>query len=203
MRRAVFLILFTLLIAQPALAADPVGSITRIQDRVSVNGQRASLKTPIHSGDVIATDVMGRVEVTFKDATILTVGGDSWFTIDSYSYSSDAPTGEALLTLAKGAFRMVTSTIIDEHPENLKITTPLASIGIRGTDFWGGFLSADALDVVMLDGKGVEVTTKAGPLLIDKPGYGLTVSDSSRLPHSLKQWGAEKLGRATATVTFQ
>ena len=188
----------------PAHAAEPsVGAVTRIQNTARINGAPVSRKDQIFAGDTVTTDDTGRLEVTFRDGTILTVGGSAEFTIDEYSYTPDSSGKAALFRLSRGAFRTVTSTLVNSAPENFRVATPLATIGIRGTDFWGGFLSNDTLDVIMLKGKGVVVTTSGGTVIIEKPGFGVTVPDPSLPPQNLKQWGQAKVSRAIATIDFQ
>lgn len=197
-------IAITIMAATSAFAAEAVvGKIVRLKEAAYVNGKPAQRLGAIRKGDVITTNQDGRVEITFIDDTILTVGGASEFIIDEFSFGGPDSTQKALLKLTKGAFRAVTSAVIDKAPENFVVKTPLATIGIRGTDFWGGFLEADTLDVVMLDGKGVAVTTKGGTVVIDKPGYGLTVPTTDIPPQNLKKWGPAKLGRAVKTVSFE
>lgn len=192
-----------LLTAPGYAASKSIGTITRIQAGAEINGTPVNNNAPVHAGDIITTNETGRVSVTFKDDSLLTVGGSSEFIIDSFAYSDDDSAKEALLRLTKGAFRIITSTVVDTDPENFKVITPLATIGIRGTDFWGGFLTADELDVIMLKGKGVIVTTEGGTATIDTPGFGLTVPDPTKAPLPPKQWGHTKVSRATATVTFE
>ena len=198
------LIITVCLMASHVSAAEPaIGKIVRVKQGAFINGQPAIRMGHIVSGDTITTDADGRVEISFIDTTVLTVGGASEFTIDEYSYSTTNSVQKALLILTQGAFRAVTSQLIDAAPENFQIATPLATIGIRGTDFWGGFLTADTLDVLMLDGKGVVVTTEGGTLVIDKPGYGLTVPTQELPPQNLKKWGPAKVGEAVQTVSFE
>lgn len=198
------LLVLLMLIATPALAVDTaVGIVTRVQEPARVDGRPVRTGDGVFPGNTITTGESGRVEVTFKDQTTLVVGGGSKFHIDRYSYAPDATAKEAAFTLFEGAFRAVTSAVVDTAPENFTVITPLATIGIRGTDFWGGYLSADELDVIMLQGKGVSVTTPGGTVLIDKPGFGVTVVDPDLPPQNLKQWGQAKVKRAVDTITFQ
>lgn len=180
-----------------------IGTVTRVQGEAMIGGNPAAVSNPVFSGNTITTGTEGRLEVTFHDATVLTVGGNSEFLIDTYSYNTDTPTKEAILKLTKGAFRAVTSSLIDVAPENFKVITPLATIGIRGTDFWGGFLSAETLDVTMLKGKGVTVATPGGVLVIEKAGYGVTVKDPTLPPQKYQKWKPAKLNRAIATIDFK
>lgn len=196
-------ILFTIFMTMPVHAKEAVGKTTRIQSEALINGAPAIQGTPVHPGDVIMTGETGRLEVTFNDSTTLTVGGNSEFIIDAYSYGEDTKDGEALFSLSRGAFRAVTSAVVNIAPENFQVTTPLATIGIRGTDFWGGYLSADQLSVIMLKGKGVAITTKGGTVLIDKPGFGISVDTPNLPPQNLKKWGQAKVDKALATINFK
>jgi len=79
--------------------------------------------------------------------------------------------------------------------------TETATIGIRGTTFWGGMLDG-AFQVAMLDGKAVIVETKAGRVVIDRVGDGTRITDADTAPTTPKKWGANMLDRAIATVAF-
>jgi hypothetical protein len=77
----------------------------------------------------------------------------------------------------------------------------VATIGVRGTDFWGGFgLSDQGLDVLMLEGRGVYVQSEVGIVELDKPGLGTTVMPAEA-PAPAKAWGDAKRARALATIT--
>lgn len=200
---ALSLVLITLTAAFVANAEPMIGTITRVQKAAFVNDNPAIRTGTVRPNDTITTDADGRVEITFKDGSVLTVGGGSEMRIDHFSYDPAPTLGKALLTLTRGAFRMVTSAIVDANPEEFAIRTPLATIGIRGTDFWGGFLSAEVLDVIMLKGTGVAVTTRGGTVVIEEPGFGVTVPETGIPPQNLTKWDTQKLGRAVQTVTFK
>lgn len=199
----------------PALAAGPaVGIVTRLQANAMIDGESATVGAHIFSGNTLSTDENGRLEVTFEDKTKLQVGGGSTFIIDEFIYDSekDQTVKKAFFQLAKGSFRMITSELIDASPESFGVKTPLASIGIRGTDFWGGYLSPIEIDIVMLEGKGVIVTSMGGVAEITEPGVGVSVADPTKhpkgyakalLPPEQSKWSAEKIARATATVSFE
>lgn len=74
-------------------------------------------------------------------------------------------------------------------------------IGIRGTDFWGGLsLTPDALEVVMLEGKGVYVRNASGRTELQEAGSGTTVT-AGNAPTAPASWPAEKVQRAVQTIT--
>ncbi|QJB57051.1 FecR family protein [Pseudodesulfovibrio sp. zrk46] len=210
---ALLIVLFTGI--HSANASEPaIGTVTRIKTAAIIDGKDAALGTDVYSGSSISTDADGRLEVTFKDNTMLQVGGGSTFVIDSFIFDpeQDEQVQKAFFNLTKGSFRMVTSELIDANPEIFGVKTPLASIGIRGTDFWGGYLSDIEIDIVMLKGKGVIVTSMGGVVEIDEPGKGVSVPDpinhpmgfaKALQPPTVKRWSQEKLSRATATVSFE
>ena len=190
-----------------------VGTVTRVQATALIDGENAIAGARIFPGSILSTDENGRLEVTFEDKTKLFVGGGSTFIVDDFVYDSaiDQVVKKAFFQLVKGSFRMITSQLIDASPESFGVKTPLASIGIRGTDFWGGYLSPIEIDIVMLEGKGVIITSMGGVTEISEPGVGVSVADPTKhpkgyakalLPPEQTKWSADKIARATATVSF-
>src|SRR5690606_19192386 len=55
--------------------------------------------------------------------------------------------GNALFRLLKGGFRAVTGLIGKENRDNYRVRTPVATIGIRGTDFEARFCQGDCFDI--------------------------------------------------------
>jgi hypothetical protein len=202
------LALLTCLLAPLVAQADPcrVGTVT------SVTGPEVQLKrgtqqfTPgtgqtLCQGDTFITGANSIVSLHLRDGTVITVGKSSQFVIHEYHLYQHKPS-IALFDLVQGALRGVTG-LIARHSHRLEITTNVATIGIRGTTFWGGYgLTPDgAVDVVMLDGHGVYVKTAAGQVELDKPGLGTTVMAGGGAPAAPKSWPTDKLQRAIATVT--
>jgi hypothetical protein len=103
--------------------------------------------------------------------------------------------------LAKGAFRIVTGYMV-KKPHRYEVKTVDATIGVRGTDFWGGFgLTENGFDVLMLSGKGVYVTNNnAETVELDDDGLGTTII-AGTAPSLPKKWGDAKVAKAVATIT--
>ncbi len=191
----------------PALAGQPqAGSVTRIQGQAAVQrgaGPAALAQgDPVFSGDALSTAPGARLELTMADGSLLTLGGGTQLTIEGYLWMPEAGTGAALLNLTRGAFRSVTGALTKVENPMYQVNTALATIGIRGTDFWGGYLSADALDVLLVSGEHKVVVENAqGTTILDRPGQGVTVpTGASPLPP--KTWPEAKVRRAFATVDF-
>lgn len=200
-----FLILLCgLLLVQPALAKDcRVGKLIQFTGQVSLHRQGQSLMVKpgmrLCLKDRIATAAKSIAQLRLRDGTLVTVGKASKFVIHDFQFSEHNP-GVALFELVKGAFRCVTG-LITQGPHRVEVRTSVATIGIRGTDFWGGFgLTENALDVIMLKGKGVYVETGQGRVLLDQPGLGTTVVAGMK-PTPPATWKPAKLEQALATIT--
>jgi len=87
-------------------------------------------------GDEIITYKKSRVQVMLKDDTVVTIGSDSSFVFDEFSYDG-TENSKILMKANRGFFRSVTGKIGKIAPERFKVKTASATIGIRGTDFSG------------------------------------------------------------------
>lgn len=93
-------------------------------------------ETPIYRNSVIVTKAGGHVEVKFTDGTVLSQGANAKMAVDNYVFDSHGSSPSSLLlNMGQGAFRVITGKIATQNPENFNVKTPLATIGIRGTDF--------------------------------------------------------------------
>ena len=196
----IFFCLSSLALARPC----NLGKVTSVSGNAVVerNGQTFSAGTDILicAGDKYITDNTSVVQLSLRDRSIITVGKDSEFTVKTFKIYKQEP-NVALFELAKGAFRAVTG-FATERPHRFEVRTSIATIGVRGTDFWGGFgLTENGLDVVMLSGKGVYVNNLQGEEVeLNAEGLGTTVL-SQAAPTTPKKWKEEKLAKAFATVT--
>jgi len=192
---------------RPALAADAgnVGHVSRIKGLAyAAKGAALHELAPgvaVHRADVLKTGPGARLEVTMLDETVLTLGADSEFVIERYDLGgADAA---VLLRLAKGAFRIATGKLAALREGPFEVGTPLGVIGIRGTDFWGGFLAEGQLSVLLISGKGVYVRTVGGRSEILRPLEGVTLGSASAPPPAPSLWSPDKRARAFKTVSFE
>ncbi|MBT8343992.1 MAG: FecR family protein, partial [Sulfurovum sp.] len=84
--------------------------------------------------DTIKTSSKARVQVILKDDTVVTIGPDSSFVFDAYTFGTKENSHVAM-HIDRGFFRSVTGKIGKLAPERFKVKTASATIGIRGTDF--------------------------------------------------------------------
>ena len=86
---------------------------------------------PVYEGEKIVTESGSNVEIQFSDDTILGQGENSATRLDEYVFSGEDSVLD--FEMIQGALRVVSGEIVKINPENFNLQTPLATIGIRGT----------------------------------------------------------------------
>jgi hypothetical protein len=134
--------------------ADPIGHITAIEGQatatsVGAEARKLALKSDIFLNDRIITAKASKLQMVFKDESVLSQGETSEMTIDKYVYNPDAKNDvNASVKLAKGVFRVMTGKITDVNPDRFKVRTKMATIGIRGCEL--GFRIGSAKEDVYI-----------------------------------------------------
>jgi hypothetical protein len=121
-----------------AIAADSSGMVVASRGEVIAlsNGGSRELKQGdfIYVNDEIMTTNRSFVVLQFEDGAKVTVRPDSTLIIEAYLYNGDAG-DEAELNLISGGLRVITGAMAKNNPENYKVRTPVALMGVRGTEF--------------------------------------------------------------------
>lgn len=124
--------------AVPALAAD-VGEIKVAKGvaHVERGAERLAVKPgmPIRQADKVVTGADGTVGITFTDNSLLSIGPNSALAIDKYVFDSTTHAGQFDSTLSKGSLAVVSGRIVKQSPEAMRVRTPSAIMGVRGTEF--------------------------------------------------------------------
>jgi len=90
--------------------------------------------TPVEMYDEIET-LDGTVKILFVDETKVTISKYSSLIIDEFVYDNNSKKGKVNLKASFGTLRYTSGLIAKNSKENIKITTPTASVSVRGTDF--------------------------------------------------------------------
>ena len=93
---------------------------------------RLVLDRPLHRDEHVKTGNDALLRVVFADSTTLLLGANSEMNLDRFIYSGTKGTGQAVMKMSSGIFRFVSGNI---DKKGVALVTPLATIGIRGTDF--------------------------------------------------------------------
>jgi hypothetical protein len=136
MRARLAVILFC--ISAAAMAVD-AGEVKVVQGRAYVErgGERVALRVgmPVREADRVVTGADGTVGITFADNSLLSIGPNSNFAIERYVFDSTTHAGQFDSRLSKGTLAGVSGKIVKQSPEAMRVHTPSAIMGVRGTDF--------------------------------------------------------------------
>ncbi len=119
-------------------AAITVGQVLIVKGVVSAQASGQPLrvlgkKSAVFQSDKIITAKKGFVVIRLNDKSKITLRPETEFVIDKFNQAEGAEAAE--FNLLKGGLRALTGAIAIRRPESYKLRTPVASIGIRGTDY--------------------------------------------------------------------
>lgn len=194
------------LFARPASAqgvADVAGRIVRLKGAAAAmqDAVPRPLKAddPIFRGDVISTGREARLEMKMLDDAIVTLGEKAVFVVIDYVAGGAAPS--VAMRLIEGAFAASAGTIAKAPGGSMRIETDVATIGIRGTTFWGGKIDGD-FQVALLSAGRIVVENRAGKVEITRVGDGTLIKGQGVAPTAPKVWHTGMLDHAKLTVAF-
>lgn len=121
-----------------AIAQDSSGMVVASRGEVIAmsNGGSRELKQGdfVYVNDEIMTSNRSFAVLQFTDGAKVTVRPDSTMIIEQYLYAGNDD-DEATLNLVSGGLRVITGAMAKTNPENYKVRTPVALMGVRGTEF--------------------------------------------------------------------
>lgn len=121
--------------------AGVVGTVTfSLGDAVVIHadGSTAPLKkgSPVYQTDSVHTGPNGQVHVRMVDQALVSVRPNSQLVIQDYRYDAQDPAKSVIrFSLEQGTMRSITGAGGHAAKDQYRLNTPLAAIGIRGTDF--------------------------------------------------------------------
>lgn len=139
------ILFFTFAFALSAFAS--VGNISLLKGQADI--ARGSSIVPaenlmdIEQKDKVSTKEDSRMQITFEDKTVITLGALTNFEVEEYLI--DSSNSNADFSITSGTFKVITGEIGKLAPKKFIVKTKTAYIGIRGTIFKGD-LSYDDTD---------------------------------------------------------
>ena len=120
----------------PAAATDePIGNVAALTGTATVirnkNSIPLQLRDDIFLNDVVATSADSSLGVTFNDATTFHLSANAKITIDNYIYEDGGKQNNAIFDIGRGTVAFAAAAVAKTG--DMKITTPTATLGIRGT----------------------------------------------------------------------
>lgn len=203
MKLPVLIALLTLLTATHAAATTSAGEVTLLRGVVTATQDGKTLRlyrgAAVIVGDRLRTGKNARLKLRMIDGTEITLGENSEFIVREYEMNESAGVGIGALELTRGFFRAITGKITRLRENSFAVKTPLAVIGVRGTDFWGE-QSAERFRVAMLSGTAIVVSNDYGSVEITAAGFGTEVTAPGQAPRAPFQWTPEQIREAAGTV---
>ena len=126
-------------ISQPAYAA-VAGHVQFVSGNVEVTNpagqsRQAQKGDAINEGDTLTSAQKSSAQIKMQDGGFVAVRPDTTLKFDRFVFAGKEDGSEkSFFSLFKGGFRAVTGLIGRINKQNYKVTTPAATIGIRGTD---------------------------------------------------------------------
>jgi len=202
----IMVLISSMSVAQSALAndpppeLDPIGEVIHIMGAVTAQlpdqeARKLELTSPVYEQDVITSGRTGNVEILFKDESVYSQGTDSSVSLDKFVYSDTPDSSTLLFNVGTGAMRYVTGKIVKQNPDAFALATPMATIGIRGTEVFAtvspdqeeiGVLTMDPTHSVTVTSERQSVTIpNAGLMTLVKPDR--TMSPPSPIPAEVRE----------------
>ena len=113
-------------------------------------------------GDRIETAANGHVHVRFVDNAVVSVRPESVLEVQAYRYDASNPqANEVRLKVAQGVSRSISGAATDADKSRFRLNTPIAAIGVRGTDF-----------IVQASASDARATVASGAIVMSALGNG-------------------------------
>ncbi|MCB5191818.1 FecR family protein [Methylobacillus arboreus] len=149
----------------------------------SGNTRDASKGSEFDAGETLQT-ADGRMQVKFIDGGYISLQPNTSFKVEEYHYSGQEDGSErGIFRLIKGGLRAITGVIGHANKPNYRMDTPVATIGIRGTEFSALLDDTQKLLVKVGDGA-VFMENNLGNLVLYKGQSGEVLNATSRPGYS-------------------
>ena len=205
---------FSVLCLAAGLAANPADAQTRVGEAAVVQNEvvrvAASASTQINVGDgllrdeVVRTGLASAARLVMADNTNLSLGPSATVKLDRTVFNDEHSYREIAVRLTTGAFRFVTG---NSEKTAYKVTTPLASVGVRGTilDILSQkgkttvVLQEGASTVCTLSYQCIQLTQPGDTAIITSTGGRTTIQKTNNSPWTFAATCGAAAGLCTVT----
>ena len=119
----------------PPRRPNSIGKIEKVVGDVTVvrNGVAVALHIgdAVFKSDVVQTGSQSMAGIGFPDGTALNLVANTRMALSDYFYDPNGTSNSALFSLVEGTFQFIAGKVA--HTGDMKIATPMATMGIRGT----------------------------------------------------------------------
>lgn len=118
---------------------EAIGSIRTINGPIYLkrDGVERTVSTAerLFEGDVLRTGPGGSAGVLLRDDTAISIGPDSNIAMENFTFAPAQNKLGLVVRLFKGTMAFLSGKIAKISPNSVKVETPVATVGIRGTYF--------------------------------------------------------------------
>ncbi len=122
-----------------AAGESAVGSVKTVQGNCWVQRKSKTVSATegmhLEIGDLLRTGADGRLAFIMRDGTRVALGPGTELSVDQFAYDPSHGQFALLLSLGRGILAYISGKIATFSPEAVRVQTPVASIGVRGTKF--------------------------------------------------------------------
>lgn len=163
------LLLSWLTLCAAAVQAAPAGKVLYARGSVSAQAPGGGLRiitagAPLAVGDAISTAAESFALIELLDQQRITLRPDTEFVITAFDQTAGQES--VGLSLLKGGIRALTGLLGRRRPDSFRLTTPVATIGIRGTDFSARICAADCATDAALAKVGTPISSIVARALV-------------------------------------
>jgi hypothetical protein len=116
--------------AKGAVTIEHVNAVV-VQAALGNRAGRTKVGDPVYLGDIVKTGADGQIGITFADGTAFNMSSNARMALTEYVYDPNSKSNSTFFSLTKGAFTFIAGKIAKTG--DMKIDTPVATMGIRGT----------------------------------------------------------------------
>ena len=172
------------------LSIGEVSSIKGVAKATRIDGNIFTLSNgdPVFKGDVIETEGSGSVGLVFLDKTTMSLSDGGKMVLDELVYDPSTGAGSMAVDMLEGAFSFVSGEIAKTGPDAMSVSTPVATIGIRGTTVAGkaAVEGNDNSFTLLQDAEGgvgqISITNSAGTQTLSEVGATTTIASFNIAP---------------------
>ncbi|MGB0671819.1 MAG: FecR family protein, partial [Rhodospirillales bacterium] len=181
----------------------PIGTVEKADGDVTAiraDGTEVQLQEgdPVFQGDVLVTGDDGAVGIMLADQTSFSMGENGNMTLDEMVYDPGSEQGSLSFSVLEGAFTFVSGTIAKTDPDAMVLKTPVATIGIRGTQVGLDINDEGQMDIVLMEEADgfvgeVAIYNEGGLEVMNVANQFTSVSDFRAPPNPVTFLDAEQL----------
>jgi FecR protein len=140
-KRIIFVLGWLLGCTMVNAAPAKIGEVTLSIGQSMIEGRVLELSSvqkgrSIFEGDTVKTFASGHVHIRFVDGAMVSVRPNSVLAIHEFKYDAANPVNSLIrLSLEAGEVRSISGAAAQAAKDRFRLNTPLAAIGVKGTDF--------------------------------------------------------------------